>query len=228
MLLPGSGFDVVPTDCLALSLKNQLPDATHLEIAFIPVGGQVSHGTATTMACKAGEGSVVRENGRFVKKPLGHKGKWLEWNEKKIFVMSIPWGDISTAFVSTGIPNIQTFTGMKPSVYRILKFQFLFNWLLRTKFMRSLIKKKINQNPAGPTDEKRANAKTYVWGKVSNAAGKEITGKLICGDGYTVTAFGCLLITQKILSGNFKAGYQTPASCYGAELIFEIPGTRKL
>ena len=54
MLLPGSGFDVVPTDCLALSLKNQLPDATHLEIVFIPVGSQISHGTASTMAGKAG------------------------------------------------------------------------------------------------------------------------------------------------------------------------------
>lgn len=228
MLLPGAGFDVVPTDCIALSLKNKLPDATHLEIAFVTLGGQISHGTATTMASKAGEGSVVRENGVFVKKQLGHKAKWIEADGKKLFVMSIPWGDISTAYFTTGIPNIETYTGMKPPVYRMLKFQFLFNWLLRTKSVRSYIQKKINKNPAGPSDEKRANAKTYVWGRVTNAEGKELVEKIVCADGYSVTALSCLLITQKILAGNFKTGYQTPASCFGSELIFEIPGTKKI
>ena len=228
MLLPGAGFDVVPTDCIALQLKNELPDATHLELAFVPIGGQISHGTATTMASKIGEGGVIRENGQFVNKPLGHKGKWIEADGKKLFVMSIPWGDISTAFVTTGIPNIDTYTGIKPSVYRVLKLQFLFNFLLRTKFVRDTIQKKINQNPPGPTDEKRAKGKTYIWGKVNNAAGKEVIRKIVCADGYTVTAIGCLIITQKILSGNFKAGYQTPAGCYGKELIFEIPGTAEI
>jgi short subunit dehydrogenase-like uncharacterized protein len=62
MLLPGSGFDVVPTDCVAYSLHQQMPDATHLEIAFLPSGGGgLSHGTATTMAGKAGEGGCVRD-----------------------------------------------------------------------------------------------------------------------------------------------------------------------
>jgi short subunit dehydrogenase-like uncharacterized protein len=227
MLLPGAGFDVVPTDCLALNLKKQMPDATHLEIAFIPLGGQISHGTATTMAGKAGEGGVVRENGQFVKKPLGHAGKWITVNEKKLFVMSIPWGDVSTAYVSTGIPNIITYTGMKPSVYRMLKFQFLFNWLLRTKFIRSFIQKKINNAPAGPTDEQRAKAKTYLWAKVYNAKGEEQTLSIVTTDGYTVTYEGCLLIAQKILAGNYKSGYQTPATAYGENLIFELSGTKK-
>jgi short subunit dehydrogenase-like uncharacterized protein len=228
MLMPGAGFDVIPTDCLSLSLKNKLPDAAHLEIAFIPLGGQVSHGTATTMAGKAGEGGVVRENGKFIKKPLGHTGKWITVEGKKLFAMSIPWGDISTAYVSTGIPNIITYTGMKPSVYRMLKFQFLFNWLLRTKFIRGLIQKRINQAPAGPTDEQRAKAKTYVWGQVTNAAGKQVAETIVCADGYTVTALGTLLITQKILAGNYQAGYQTPASVYGENLIFELEGSKRM
>lgn len=35
VLLPGAGFDVVPTDCLAAILKNALPSATHLDLAFV-------------------------------------------------------------------------------------------------------------------------------------------------------------------------------------------------
>ncbi len=228
MLMPGAGFDVIPTDCTALHLKQQLPDATHLQLAFISSGGQTSHGTATTMASRTGEKAVIRMNGKFVKKPLGFKGLWIEANGKKRFVMSIPWGDISTAYHTTGIPNIEVFTGMKPSVYRILKFQFLFNWLLRTNYVRGLIQKKINSRPAGPTDEQRAHSKTVVWGKVKNAAGKEIISQLICADGYTLTAWGCLLITQKIMADNYKAGYQTPAGCYGKDLVFEIPQTKRI
>lgn len=228
ILLPGAGFDVVPTDCLALQLKKQMPDATHLEIAFVPKGGRVSHGTATTMAGKAGEGGVVRENGEFLKKPLGHTAKWINADEKQLFVMSIPWGDVSTAYVSTGIPNIITYTGMKPSVYHMLKFQFLFNWLLRTKFVRGLIQNKINKAPAGPTDEQRSKAKTYIWAKVHNKKGEEQTATIITADGYTVTYAGCLLIAKKILGGEFQPGYQTPASCYGEQLIDEIPGTKRL
>jgi short subunit dehydrogenase-like uncharacterized protein len=228
MLLPGAGFDVIPTDCLAQILQQQMPDATHLEIAFIPVGGQISHGTATTMAGKAGEGGVIRENGQFVKKPLGHAGKWITMNDKKFFVMSIPWGDVSTAFVSTKIPNIITYTGMKPSVYRMLQFQFLFNWLLRTKFIRSFIQKKINKAPAGPTDEQRAKAKTYLWARVQNAKGEEKTTMAVTADGYTVTYEGCLLITKKILEGNYKPGYQTPALAYGGNLVFELADTKSI
>jgi len=229
MLLPGSGFDVVPTDCIAFSLKQQLPDATHLEIAFLPRGGGgLSHGTATTMASKAGEGGCARENGVIVRKPLGHKGKWVEVNGKKIFAMSIPWGDVSTAHVSTGIPSIITYTAMKPSVYRILKFQFLFNWLLRTEWIRGILQNKINQRPAGPNDEQRTKGKTYVWAQVHNANGEIRSTAIQTNDGYTVTYEASLLIAQKILNGNFKAGYQTPASAYGEGLVFELSGTKKL
>ena len=228
MLLPGAGFDVIPTDCTALELKQQLPDATHLQLAFISNGGGLSHGTATTMAQRIGEKAVIRENGTFVRKPLGFKGMWLTVANKQRFVMSLQWGDISTAHHTTGIPNIEVFTGMQPKTYRLLKFQFLFNWLLRTKFIRNIIQQKINERPAGPTDEQRANGSTIVWGKVWNAKGEEKTSVLQCADGYSVTAWGNLLITQKILQGNWKAGYQTPASAYGKELVFEIPGSKAI
>jgi short subunit dehydrogenase-like uncharacterized protein len=228
MLLPGAGFDVIPTDCTALYLKEQLPDATHLQLAFISNGGGLSHGTATTMAQRIGEKAVIRVNGKFEKKPLGFKGMWLDAAGKKRFVMSLQWGDISTAYHTTGIPDVEVFTGIKPKIYRLLKFQFLFNWLLRTKFIRNLIQQKINERPAGPDDEQRANGTTTIWGKVWNSKGEEKISVLQCADGYSVTAWGCLLITQKILKGEFKTGYQTPASCYGKDLILAIPKSKRL
>ncbi len=228
MLMPGVGFDVVPTDCIALQLKNKMPDATHLKLAFASVGGGLSHGTATTMAGKIGEGGAVRENGIIVRKPLGQKGMWLNFGEKKMFVMTIPWGDVSTAYTTTGIPNIEAYTGMAPKVYKILKFQWAFNWLLRTNFVRNIIKKKIKARPAGPSDEKRKNSSSFVWGEVTNSSGEKQTACISCFDGYTLTAHSSLLISQKILEGNFKVGYQTPAGCYGENLIMEVPNTKKI
>lgn len=224
--MPGVGFDVVPTDCVALQLKNKMPDATHLKLAFASIGGGLSHGTAITMAGKIGEGGAVRENGKIIRKPLGQKGMWVSFGERKLFVMTIPWGDISTAFTTTGIPNIETYTGMAPKVYRILKLQWAFNWLLRTNFVRNIIRKKIKAKPAGPSDEQRKKSSSMVWGEVSNAAGKTLNAAISCLDGYSLTAHSSLLISKKILEGNFKPGYQTPAGCYGEHLIMEIPNSK--
>jgi short subunit dehydrogenase-like uncharacterized protein len=227
MLLPGAGFDVVPTDCIALQLKKILPGAITLQLAFATVGGGLSHGTATTMANKSGEGGAVRKDGKIIRVPLGQKGMWIDFGVKKLFVMSIPWGDISTAHFTTGIPNIETYTGISKKTYNILKLQPLFNWLLRTNVMRNFIKKKINQKPAGPTDEQRSKATSLVWGQATNAAGKKATVRLSGPEGYTLTTHSALIILQKVLSGNFITGYQTPGSAYGENLIMEIPDVQR-
>jgi len=225
MIMPGAGFDVVPTDCLALFLKNKLPDADQLKLAFASLGGGLSHGTAMTMAEGLGEGGAVRKNGKIIRVPLGQKGMWVDFQGKKLFVMTIPWGDVSTAFHTTGIPNIETYTGIDPKIYKMLKFQSLFNWLMRTSLIRSYIKKQINKRPAGPSDEERAKSKGLVWGQVQNPKGEKKSASLVTPDGYTLTAHSSLIISRKILNGNFKPGYQTPASAYGPDLVLEVPGS---
>ena len=225
MLMPGVGFDVVPTDCMALHLKNKLPDAIQLKLAFASIGGSVSHGTAMTIVSKLGQGGASRKNGAIVKEPIAKKGMWVNFGETKFFVMSIPWGDVSTAYFTTGIPDIESYTGVKPIAYKIMKAQWLFNWVVRMQWVKNVIRKKIKSRPAGPSDAMRSKAKSFVWGEISNAAGKKIADHFTCAEGYTLTALSSLIITKKILEGNFKTGYQTPGSCYGENLVKEIPGT---
>ncbi len=227
MLLPGAGFDVVPTDCIAFQLKKIMPDAIDLQLAFATLGGAPSHGTATTMAENLGESSAVRKDGKIIRQPLGKKGMWVDFGIKKLFVMSIPWGDISTAYTSTGIRDITTYIGVSRKTFKLLKFQWLFNWLLRTNFIKKYFKKKIDQRSAGPSDEQRSKAKSLVWGHVKNNIGQTATIRLVTPDGYTLTAYSALLITQKILQGNFKVGYQTPATAYGEDLVLEIPNVNR-
>lgn len=227
MLMPGTGFDVVPTDCMALSLKEQMPDATHLELAFTNLGGGVSHGTAITMTQALGEPGLIRENGKMVSSAIGAKNRLIDFGKGPWIVMSIPWGDISTAFHTTGIPNIITYTGITPSIYRVLKFQSLFNWILRKNWVRKKAQEYINRKPAGPSAEARKNGVSLVWGEVRNADGVTKSGRLRGPDGYTLTAHSSLIIASKVMDGKFLPGYQTPAGCYGAGLIMEVPGTEK-
>ena len=227
MILPGAGFDVVPTDCIALLLKKILPDANDLKLAFATIGGGLSHGTAMTMVNRLGEGGNIRRGGKIVRVPLGHKGFRVNFGRQILFVMSIPWGDISTAYFTTSIPNIETFTGVPSTAYRVLKFQSAFNWLLRTSTIRHLIKRKIESRAPGPSDEMRSKARSLVWGQVTDAAGTTATVRMEGPDGYTLTAYSSLIIARKILEDNFKPGYQTPASAYGEDLVLEVPGVHR-
>ena len=111
--IPGVGFDVVPTDCLAAMLKRELPSATHLKLAFKSRYGKLSPGTPKTMVEGAPEGGRIRQNGRIVKVPPVHKVETIAFTESiSTTAVTIPWGDVATAYYSTGIPNIEVFVGV--------------------------------------------------------------------------------------------------------------------
>ena len=224
MLLPGAGFDVVPTDCTAALLKQSLPDATTLQLAFVTTGGGLSHGTAKTMINNLGSGGARRKDGKIIRVPLGEHALNIRINDNDYFVMSIPWGDVSTAYFTTGIPNIETFTGVPKNAYRLLKMQGAFNWLLKKEFVRNRFRAALAKRPAGPDDAARKSARAFIWGRVTNDKGESRMVTSAGPEGYTLTAHSTLIMVQKVLSGNFKPGYQTPASAYGHEFVSEVPG----
>ena len=114
MIMPGVGFDVVPSDCLALHLKERLPSATHLSLAFYGMG-RISHGTQATMTMNVGKGGAIRKDGKITPVPAAWKTREIDFGEMTKTGVTIPWGDVATAFYSTGIPNIEVFTVVPPS-----------------------------------------------------------------------------------------------------------------
>lgn len=227
-IMPGTGFDVVPSDCLALHLKNRLPMATHLQLAFTMSKGGLSRGTSRTMTEGLGNGSLIRKDGKLTPIHLGERVLEIDFGAFKTSTLNIPWGDISTAWRSTGIPNIEVYTGATASMIRNAKMSKYFNWLLRTRWVKNYMLKKVDQKPAGPSEEKRNSGRSFLWGKVWDASGKECISRLETLSGYTLTAKTAVLIAEKILGGNFKSGYQTPAMAYGADLIMEIETTKRI
>jgi len=227
MIMPGTGFDVVPSDCLALHLKNRLPSATHLQLAFTISKGGLSRGTSKTMTEGLGGGSLIRKDGKLMPIHLGEKILEIDFGSFKTPTLNIPWGDIATAWRSTGIPNIEVYTGATPSMIRNAKMSRYLNWLLRVRWVKNYMLKKIDQKPAGPSEEKRNSGRSFLWGKVWDNSGKECITRLETVSGYTLTAKTAVLIAEKIMAGDFKTGYQTPAMAYGADLIMEIGQTKR-
>ena len=224
MIMPGVGFDVVPSDCLARHLKDKLPSATNLTLAFYGLG-RISHGTQATMTMNVGRGGAIRKDGEIKSVPAAYKTREIDFGEFKKTGVTIPWGDVATAFYSTGIPNIEVYTVLPESNLKMLKLSRYLGWLLATKPVQNYLQKQIP--PGGPSDEERAKGKTYLWGEASDDEGNKVESLIQGMEGYTMTALTALKISEKILAGNLCVGFQTPAKCYGADLILEIEDIKR-
>jgi short subunit dehydrogenase-like uncharacterized protein len=223
MLLPGTGFDVVPSDCLAAHLKTRMKDADDLILAFYGTG-RASRGTSLTVVEGLGMGGTIRENGKLKQVPDAHDVKRFDFGPTNMTAVTIPWGDVYTAFFSTGIPNIKVYMGLPEKVIKSMKWGKWLGWLMRSEFVKSRARAKIIAGKAGPSDDARAKATTYLVGTVTDKSGKSLTSTLQTPEGYTLTANTAVDIASKIVSGKFKAGFQTPSLAYGKDIITEVCG----
>ena len=220
MLLPGAGFDVVPTDCLALALKQEMPEAESLVLAFAGLGGGSSRGTSLTAIRQLDSHTWVREEGELKAISWRSRTKKIDFGPFKATCLPIPWGDLQTAWYSTGIKNIMVYM---PFSKQVRKWLPLASRIAQLKPVNKLLQVFISKKITGPTVAQRERAQTHIIGEV--AAGDKILRKhLSTPDGYTFTALSVAVITRRILKGDYKTGYQTPATAYGVELLKDIKG----
>jgi short subunit dehydrogenase-like uncharacterized protein len=231
VVLPGAGFDVVPTDCLAAQLARELPDATSLVLAF-EAGGGPSPGTAKTSIEGLGNGGRVRIDGELRRVPLAWKTRTFErMGEAGIerrSAMTIPWGDVYTAFVSTGIPNIEVYMAVSPKTIANVKRLRMLGALLRTRLVQNFLKRRVGKSVRGPSDAKRDAGVTHVWGEARNAAGRELRMQLRTPNGYALTVTASIGIVERLLRGDAPAGYRTPSQLMGADYVLSLPGVQRV
>lgn len=221
-LIPGVGFDVVPSDCLAARLKRRLPTATHLELAFTG-GVGLSRGTATTIVEGIAQGGAIRRDGRIVRVPQAYSTREIDYGHRTLTSMSIPWGDVSTAFHSTGIPNITVYTAVHPKTVRRLRLTRPFAPLLGTAIAQRFLLARAARIK-GPGKEKRAAAVSRLWGEARDAAtGTVVVSRLSAPEGYDLTAMTAVAASRRVLAGGVPTGFQTPSSAFGADFILEAP-----
>jgi len=219
VLLPGVGFDVVPTDCLAAALKEKLPDATELWLAFWS-SGTVSRGTLKTMIEGAGLGSAIRKDGRITRVPQAWDAREIPFPSRPRLAMTIPWGDISTAYRTTGIPNIRVYSASSPKTVRMLRrFRPLLP-VLRFAPVKRMATAYANRR-TGPSAEERMRSKTELWGRVTNAKGDEVTMTNVVVEGYTFTVKSSLAAVERVLASSLR-GALTPALAFGGNFVNEV------
>jgi short subunit dehydrogenase-like uncharacterized protein len=226
MLLPGVGFDVAPTDCLAAHLKRLLPDAVRLTLAFQSTGG-VSRGTATTMVENAGRGGAIRRDGRITPVPPGWKTIRMDLGKGPVDVTTIPWGDVATAWYSTGIPDIEVYTRTSAALRLALKSSRHFAWLLASEPVQRWLKGRIRRRAPGPDETARAHGVSRVRGEVQNATGKRVAALLTGPDGYTMTARTAVAALARTLDGGATPGFRTPSLAFGPDFILSIEGVTR-
>jgi len=227
MMLPGAGFDVVPTDCIAVYLKDKLPSATHLSLAFQSVGpSRLPPGTMKTMIELVPYGERIRKDGKLIEPKETVVTRTVDFGEGNVKVTRLSWGDVFTGFYSTGIPNIEVFTEFPESVMKQIRMTRKFNFLFGYKWFRNYLMSKVR---GGASKEKRDQTHVNVWGEVKDGKGNRASCRLTGPEaGLNWTSQTAVAAVSKILQGNFKLGYQTPAMAFGADFVLECDGVKRI
>lgn len=224
MLLPGAGFDVVPTDCVAAHLAERLPGARRLVLAVYG-SGPLSHGTAATVLEHQDRGGLVRRDGRITRVPPAWRTRTVDFGDgRSRTAVSIPWGDIATAWRSTGIPDIEVYAAVPPRVVAAIRLSRHLQWLLRRRFVKRLQRRVLDARLAGPSEHELRHGRSAVWGMVEAADGSSAAALLRGPNGYALTAHAALHILRSVLDGRAAPGFQTPSLAFGAGLAAQLPG----
>lgn len=226
VLLPGVGFDVVPSDCLAAHLHRRLPGATELTLAFTG-GTGLSRGTATTMVENIAAGGAVRRRGIIEPVPTAWRSRDVDFGDRTRHCVSIPWGDVSTAYHSTNIPDITVYTAVSRGTVRTMRMSRPLLPLLGTRPVQRWLKSRVAARGLGPSAERRAGAHSRLWGEVRDRGGNVAVSRLVAPDGYTLTARTAVLAARRVLTGGPMPGFHTPSRAFGADFILEVPDVQR-
>jgi short subunit dehydrogenase-like uncharacterized protein len=228
MLLPGAGFDVVPSDCLAAHLHRRLPTATQLRLAFRP-GGKTSRGTALSTLEAAGRSGMVRRNGVLTPVPLGHRTITVDFGQGAgpSKAIAIPWGDVFTAGATTGIPNVEVYIAVPWATRVMVHLTRRLGPLLASAPVQRFLAARIRSGPPGPSAEARRRGKSLLWGEARDDTGRVVTSRLVTAEGYELTRLTAVALAERALAGEARPGFQTPARAFGPDFALAFPGTTR-
>lgn len=225
-LIPGVGFDVVATDCLACYAAEKLPEADSLEIALVAKGG-ISAGTLKTVLEMLPKGGLVRRAGRLVPYPIGVGLKTVRFsNGKAHLVLPAPTADLTTSFRSTSIPNITAYLAL-PSAARSRLGIRLVQKALSLGPLRRLAQKVVEKTVQGPGEALHQTGKVFIWTRVADRQGRSFEACLETVEAYRFTALAGIRAVETTLQDR-PAGALSPAQAFGADFVLEIEGTHRL
>lgn len=219
VILPSVGFDIIPTDCLAKRLSEQMPEATHLKLGLLNKRGKISRGTwLTTLEFLGGTGKI-RRHGKLIDSKIGEFTINVTAKDFSLSGISIPWGDVYSSYYSTGIENVEVYLALPKVVVMFRPLLVFFLKILKVQFIKNIVVNYIKKNFTGPTKEERDSTETYVWGRVENSKGKMIEEVYQFMEGYNLTAKGAAECAERVLKNSLQPGTYTPSLAFGSDFM---------
>jgi len=225
-VVPGVGFDVVPTDCLAAILHGLLSEATELTLAIDGLG-TVSPGTVKSMLRGLDRPGAVRRDGRVETVPAAYKRRTVDFPTGERTAVTVPWGDVSAAYYSTGIPNIEVYAAVPDRVADAMVRGRRLVPLLAAGPVRRAAEAVAERVVSGPTADERAQSEAHIWGEVAAADGTVARARMRTPDTYDLTAATAVEAARRVLAGAAGEGFQTPASAFGPEFAEAFEGVER-
>ncbi len=218
-LFPGVAIEIAATDCLAVYLRRRLPSATRLSLGFQTEGpAALPPGTYRTYVHSIAYGAHVRRNGTVVEMTK-LKLRTIDFGSGPVAAICLAWPDVFTAYYSAGIANIETYAGWPAAAIRQAQLIYPFRKLFKRGLLLDLL---IRGVPAPATAEQKAQTRTHVWGEVEDDDGHKAVSRLHGPEaGVTWTSQIALRAIQRVLAGETRPGFMTPAMAYGPDFIFE-------
>jgi short subunit dehydrogenase-like uncharacterized protein len=224
-LLPGVGFDVLPSDCLAAHLKRRLPDANDLKL-YLSLGANMSRGTAKTMIEAVAAGTRLRRYRRLITRTQAEEGS-CDFGKGERPTVQVSWGDVSTAYHSTGIPNIEVQFEALPAIRRVTQTPAFIKSFLGLGFMQSFLKAQVERMPEGPSEAMRRAGQAVIVGEARNSDGQTVRSRLRTHEGYTLTALTAFDAAKRVAAGEVETGFQTPSRAFGPDYILSFDGVTR-
>ncbi|CCQ34015.1 saccharopine dehydrogenase NAD+ L-lysine forming protein [Halorhabdus tiamatea SARL4B] len=221
-LLPGVGFDVVPTDCLAAHLHDRLPTGTHLRLG-IDTPGSVSGGTLATALEQAGAGGMGRRDGRLRPEAPGAKTRTIDFGSGPEHAVSAPMGDVSTAYYTTGIENVEVYLSAPEYTEHLLRASGYVTPLLAVPGVKNGLQALVRALVSGPSADARERERVRLWGEATDGE-TTVTSRLETPETYALTVDAATTALERIEAGADITGYQTPATAFGPEYVLELDG----
>ncbi|MFW9872818.1 MAG: saccharopine dehydrogenase family protein [Candidatus Thorarchaeota archaeon] len=225
-IISGVGFDVVPSDCLAKYVCDKIENPISLELGITAMSNP-SPGTLKTMLEHYNIGQLVRRNGKLMTLQQDEIKK-VRFSDKERIVRPVTWGDLSTAYRTTGIPNITTYFPLPKKFPNLLEsIGISAEEMLNNEEIKKKVYKWIEENIQGPNKITQETSRCYIWALVRNDEGIEEQAWLETMESYRFTAISGVKSVEKVFDLNPK-GALTPALAFGADFILQIPKTKRL
>ena len=232
-LVPGVGFDVVASDCLARYVAERVPGAVRLELAVAGSGGRTSKGTILSILAGLPAGIRVRRGDAIRRRPLGRGLARIRFPEGPRLALPAPLADLWTGARTTRIPDITAYVALPApaalglwATWPIVSIAVpVAGRLLALHPLEKALARRLSRRPE-PAEPIRRTARTWVWARATDGNGRSAQAWLETVDGYDFTARSAVLAVERLLAERPR-GALTPALAFGADFVLGVEGTRR-